>query len=160
MEGVGSRLGRASSRYGSSAPVFSGPVRKWKKQWVSSSTQPNNNLRGNTNNNNVAGPKLMLCRWTPLSTSFRSSDDETPKRKFRYAPIVDLEEKKKEAPDNKAKSRKLNQAISSSTPNDNILIKQSINDIFDEDFEDLRTDQSIHTDFSELNDDLCLEGCD
>uniref|UniRef100_A0A2P2LEC7 Uncharacterized protein MANES_05G109900 n=1 Tax=Rhizophora mucronata TaxID=61149 RepID=A0A2P2LEC7_RHIMU len=36
MEGVGSRLGRASSRYGppAAAAVFSGPVRKWKKKWV------------------------------------------------------------------------------------------------------------------------------
>nr|GMC47428.1 uncharacterized protein LOC109190452 [Ipomoea batatas] len=36
MEGVGSRFGRASSRYGSAPTpaVFSGPVRKWKKQWV------------------------------------------------------------------------------------------------------------------------------
>ncbi|CAN4096838.1 unnamed protein product [Withania somnifera] len=70
--------------------------------------------------------------------------------------IVNLEEKKKEAPDNEAKSRKLNQAITSSTSNDNIL-KQSINDIFDEDFEELETDQSIHTE-SELNYDLHLEG--
>ncbi|XP_059277309.1 uncharacterized protein LOC132031389 [Lycium ferocissimum] len=155
MEGVGSRLGRASSRYGSSAPVFTGPVRKWKKQWVSSTTQSNNNsVRGTRNaNNNVGGHKLMLCRWTPRS------DNDTPKRKFRYAPIVDLEEKKKEASDNKAKTRKLNQAITSSTPNDNILMKQRINDIFDEDFEELRTDQPIHTE-SELNYDLCLEGYD
>ncbi|XP_055800770.1 uncharacterized protein LOC129870160 [Solanum dulcamara] len=160
MEGVGSRLGRASSRYGGSAPVFSGPVRKWKKQWVS--TQPNNNLRGTGNTNNVTGPKLMLCRWTPLS-SFHSDDstmpEETPKRKFRYAPIVDLEEKKKEAPVNEAKLRKLNQAITSSKSNDNLLMKQSINDIFDEDFEELRTDQSIHTE-SELNYDSYFEGCD
>ncbi|KAF2285711.1 hypothetical protein GH714_007322 [Hevea brasiliensis] len=36
MEGVGSRLGRASSRYGPSATaaVFNGPVRKWRKKWV------------------------------------------------------------------------------------------------------------------------------
>lgn len=49
--------------------------------------------------------------------------------------IVNLEEKKKEAPYNEAKSRKLNQAITSSTPNDNIFTKQSIDDIFDEDLE-------------------------
>lgn len=49
--------------------------------------------------------------------------------------IVDLEEKKKEALDNEAKIRKRNQAITSSTSNDNILKKQSINDIFEEDFE-------------------------
>lgn len=49
--------------------------------------------------------------------------------------IVDLEEKKNEVPDNKAKLRKLNQAITCATPNDNILTKQSMNDIFDDDFE-------------------------
>ncbi|XP_009589168.1 uncharacterized protein LOC107827763 isoform X1 [Nicotiana tabacum] len=152
MEGVGSRLGRASSRYGS-APVFSGPVRKWKKQWVTS--QPNSRLRGN--GNVINNPKLMLCRWTPLS-SFHSGD-ETPKRKFRYAPIVDLEEKKKEALDNEAKIRKRNQAITSSASNDNILKKQSINHIFEEDFEELMTDQSICSE-SQLNFDLCFEGCD
>ncbi|KAH0706617.1 hypothetical protein KY289_011693 [Solanum tuberosum] len=160
MEGVGSRLGRASSRYGATAPVFSGPVRKWKKQWVT--TQPNNNFCGTGNTNNVTGPKLMLCRWTPLA-SVRSEDstmpEKTPKRKFRYAPIVDLEEKKKEAPDNKAKLRKLNQTITSSTLNDNILTKQSIDDIFDDDFEELRTDQSNQTE-SEPDYDLYLEGYD
>ncbi|MCD7459215.1 hypothetical protein HAX54_040326 [Datura stramonium] len=70
--------------------------------------------------------------------------------------IVDLEEKKKEAPDNVVKSRKLNQAITSSTSKDNILTKQSINDIFDEDFEEPRTDQSIYTE-SEINYDLYME---
>lgn len=88
MEGVSSRIGRASSRYGGTAPIFSGPVRKWKKQWVT--TQPNNNLRGTGNTNNVTGPKLMLCRWTPLA-SVHSGDstmpEKTPKRKFRYAPV-------------------------------------------------------------------------
>ncbi|KAF3647903.1 putative 65-kDa microtubule-associated protein 1-like [Capsicum annuum] len=156
MEGVGSRLGRASSRYGS-APVFSGPVRKWKKQWVS--TRPNNNVRGGVGNtNNVAGSKLMLCRWTPRSGN-STMPDETPKRKFRYAPIVDLKEKKKETPDDEAKSRKLNHAITSSTSNDNILTRQSISDIFDEDFEELRTNQPTHAE-SDVNYDLYLKGCD
>ncbi|OIT34726.1 hypothetical protein A4A49_14866 [Nicotiana attenuata] len=73
--------------------------------------------------------------------------------------IVDLEEKKKEALDNEAKIRKRNQAITSSTSNDNILKKQSINDIFEEDFEELMTDQSICSE-SQLKFDLCFEGCD
>ncbi|KAH9617406.1 hypothetical protein KSS87_006580 [Heliosperma pusillum] len=33
MEGVGARLGRSSSRYGTTT-VFTGPVRKWHKNWV------------------------------------------------------------------------------------------------------------------------------
>ncbi|XP_073128331.1 uncharacterized protein [Henckelia pumila] len=81
--GVGSRQSRASSRYGSgpAAPVFSGPVRKWKKQWVSS--RPTN--AGGNNRND--GPPLLLCRWTPLSTAA----DEPRKRRFRYTPIVPIE---------------------------------------------------------------------
>ncbi|XP_073311651.1 uncharacterized protein [Primulina huaijiensis] len=83
MEGVGSRQSRASSRYGSSpaAPVFSGPVRKWKKQWVSS--RPTNTSGNNRND----GPPLLLCRWTPLSTGA----DEPRKRRFRYTPVVPIE---------------------------------------------------------------------
>ena len=33
MEGVGARLGRTSARYGP-ATTFTGPVRKWRKEWV------------------------------------------------------------------------------------------------------------------------------
>ncbi|KAF3663041.1 putative 65-kDa microtubule-associated protein 1-like [Capsicum annuum] len=73
--------------------------------------------------------------------------------------IVDLKEKKKETPDDEAKSRKLNHAITSSTSNDNILTRQSISDIFDEDFEELRTNQPTHAE-SDVNYDLYLKGCD
>lgn len=110
MEGVGSRLGRASSRYGSSSAVFSGPVRKWKRRWVHVSSQSNPTSRSNNNHNNSS--PLVLCRWTPISPA--QSDDnsvnteEPPRRKFRYVPIVVLEDQKQEAyekVDDKAKAR-------------------------------------------------------
>ncbi|GMP65225.1 hypothetical protein CsSME_00026118 [Camellia sinensis var. sinensis] len=135
MEGVGSRLGRASSRYGlptttttaaaaaTTTTVFTGPVRKWKKRWVhvsSSSSYRNNNssnnkssTRPNTKNGNGgngngngsgSGSKasaLLLCRWTPISPSDSDNNsvipDEPPRRKFRYTPIVALEQKKEAA---------------------------------------------------------------
>ncbi|KAL3851174.1 hypothetical protein ACJIZ3_013056 [Penstemon smallii] len=85
MEGVGSRQGRASSRYGSGpvAPVFNGPVRKWKKQWVSSQSYNKGKKRNDT-------PPLLLCRWTPL-TETDTTADEPRKRRFRYTPIVPIE---------------------------------------------------------------------
>ncbi|WCJ32997.1 hypothetical protein M5689_014384 [Euphorbia peplus] len=113
MEGVGSRLGRTSSRYGpsASAAVFNGPVRKWKKKWVHVSPSPSSNagnhsshshsngVAGNSNNNS----RLLLCRWTPLSStaaaaaSVDTPSEEPPRRKFRYTPMVVLEEQKKAA---------------------------------------------------------------
>lgn len=82
MEGAGSRQSRASSRYASSpsAPPFNGPVRKWKKQWV---TSQSSGLNSGNNRNNA--PPLLLCRWTPLSAT--ASADEPPRRRFRYAPV-------------------------------------------------------------------------
>ncbi|KAK7354269.1 hypothetical protein VNO80_19728 [Phaseolus coccineus] len=87
MEAVGSRLGRASSRYGS-ATVFTGPVRKWKKKWVlvtpsSSPTNTKTTTTTTTNNahapaNSKASSLLLLRRWTP------TTDEEPPRRKFRY----------------------------------------------------------------------------
>ncbi|CAL5402717.1 unnamed protein product [Camellia sinensis] len=134
MEGVGSRLGRASSRYGlptttttaaaaATTTVFTGPVRKWKKRWVhvsSSSSYRNNNSsnnksstrpstkNGNGGNGNGNGSgsgskasALLLCRWTPISPSDSDNNsvipDEPPRRKFRYTPIVALEQKKEAA---------------------------------------------------------------
>ncbi|OIV95517.1 hypothetical protein TanjilG_23960 [Lupinus angustifolius] len=107
MEAVSStRLGRASSRYGTPA-VFSGPVRKWKKRWVhvpspisSSSALHNNSHPDNTN----SCSRLLLRRWTPITAAYGSDDDphnssgtssdEPSRRKFRYTPIAVLEEQK------------------------------------------------------------------
>nr|GMC53446.1 uncharacterized protein LOC109190452 [Ipomoea batatas] len=141
MEGVGSRFGRASSRYGSAPTpaVFSGPVRKWKKQWVV--TQPSAH-RNTANANNAAAPSLLLCRWIPLPSAASGDSAQpqmSPKRKFRYAPIVDLEEKKREAlkkVENEANTRKMDKAASSATlGGGNMLKKHNINDIFNEDFQ-------------------------
>ncbi|GAV85869.1 hypothetical protein CFOL_v3_29303, partial [Cephalotus follicularis] len=110
MEGVGSRVGRASSRYGPTTTVFSGPVRKWKKKWVhvpsssstsssSSSVSYHHHHSQSNGQNNNGSSRLLLCRWTPLSPSTPENGgaqvEEPPKRRFRYTPIAVLEEKKK-----------------------------------------------------------------
>lgn len=90
MEGVGSRLGRASSRYGPSAAVFSGPVRKWKKRWVH---VPQSYHSSHPQSNGGSSSRLLLCRWTPISSSTVTdsgspgSAEEPPRRKFRYTPV-------------------------------------------------------------------------
>ncbi|KAI3769157.1 hypothetical protein L6452_00257 [Arctium lappa] len=105
MEGVGSRLSRASSRYGST-PVFTGPVRRWQKQWIHvSSSSPisynrTTNFNSLGNKNNLSD--IRLRRWTPVPTSHSGGDsaattEERPRRKLRYTPIVVLEEKKNKA---------------------------------------------------------------
>ncbi|RAL37777.1 unnamed protein product [Cuscuta campestris] len=85
MDGVGSRFGRSSSRYSSAPPstVFDGPVRKWKKQWVS--TQP----ATPRNSCNKAGAVIFLCRWIPLPSATPTHSNRpqmSSKRKFQYAP--------------------------------------------------------------------------
>ncbi|KAI7743960.1 hypothetical protein M8C21_031538 [Ambrosia artemisiifolia] len=108
MEGIGSRTGRPSSRYGS-APVFTGPVRRWQKQWVNVSSSSSSitynhtntsNSKGTNNNNNSDVSSIRIRRWTPVSSANSGGDSESeerPKRKIRYAPIVVLDGKKKEA---------------------------------------------------------------
>ncbi|TKY46955.1 hypothetical protein E2542_SST29006 [Spatholobus suberectus] len=97
MEAVGSRLSRASSRYGAPA-VFSGPVRKWKKKWVhvTPSSLPSNSHSHAANSN--ASSRLLLRRWTPTTADDDDDagtvSDEPPRRKFRYTPIAVLEQKK------------------------------------------------------------------
>ncbi|RWW46830.1 hypothetical protein BHE74_00047221 [Ensete ventricosum] len=96
MEGVAARLGRSSTRYGPAA-VFSGPVRRWNKNWVPLSGPEHHRRR-----NNGANPHLLLYRWTPVSsaadggatTATPSKDsatpppEELPRRKFRYIPVT------------------------------------------------------------------------
>ncbi|XP_030928677.1 uncharacterized protein LOC115954855 [Quercus lobata] len=154
MEGVGSRLGRASSRYGTATAVFTGPVRKWKKKWVhvSQSTltyQNNSNSHSYSqsqsttttiNNNNNGGSRLILCRWTPLSPtpaaaaaaatadSGSGSADEPPRRKFRYTPIAVLEEQKRavvKKAEDEAITSETNQSM---RPNSDEVLKEETQD--------------------------------
>ncbi|XP_074307456.1 uncharacterized protein LOC141642519 [Silene latifolia] len=86
MEGVGARLGRSSSRYGTTT-VFTGPVRKWQKNWVpitpppppSSSSHHLHHSHSNHNNsnasNNSSASHLRLFKWTPLSKDNNNKDD-------------------------------------------------------------------------------------
>ncbi|KAL5178025.1 hypothetical protein HKD37_08G023679 [Glycine soja] len=95
MEAVGSRLSRATSRYGAPT-VFSGPVRKWKKKWVhvTPSSLPNNNSHSHTNNFTTTttndSSHLLLRRWTPTTAddSAGAVSDDPPRRKFRYTPVA------------------------------------------------------------------------
>ncbi|GJX51983.1 hypothetical protein Tco_0280352 [Tanacetum coccineum] len=121
--GIGSRTGRPSSRYGS-APVFTGPVRRWQKQWVhmsqsSSSSVTNYNNINNNNKDNVSAVRVR--RWTPVQEDKEDGEDmeDRPRRrKIRYAPIVVLEGKKKEAEkgdDGVKEVSKTNKSISQGT---------------------------------------------
>ncbi|KAF5185772.1 golgin family A protein [Thalictrum thalictroides] len=105
MEGVGARLGRSSTRYGPTT-VFTGPVRKWKKNWVhvSSSSSQNHHNSNNSNGNNNGGSHLLLFKWSPISNSNNNgnanggggdknlskdgnSSLEPPRKKFKYIPV-------------------------------------------------------------------------
>lgn len=146
MEGVSSRLGRASSRYGGSAPVFTGPVRKWKKQWVHVSS-PVSHSRSHHNNNNSTS--LLLCRWTPVSNSIDKSVKPEPRRKFRYTPIVGLDDLKKE--DKRGKDEAVTSKISQSSPRETtkkggIFRKQDIDSLFMEVSQASRNDQDDNSD--------------
>ncbi|KAL6196255.1 hypothetical protein ACLB2K_031870 [Fragaria x ananassa] len=98
MEGAGWRLSRASSRYGPTTTVFSGPVRRWKKKWVHVPPSPSSFSSRNARNNDNNSSRLMLCRWTPISAAANSSigsGEERPRRRFRYTPVAVLDEQKK-----------------------------------------------------------------
>ncbi|KAG6532109.1 hypothetical protein ZIOFF_005947 [Zingiber officinale] len=87
MEGVGARLGRSSTRYGP-ATVFSGPVRKWKKRWITVAT-PNNSSAAKANGN-AARSRLLLYKWAPVSSTpadGAAQPEEHPPRNFRYVPV-------------------------------------------------------------------------
>ncbi|CAH8363453.1 unnamed protein product [Eruca vesicaria subsp. sativa] len=104
MEGVASRLSRASSRYSgpSSTAVFNGRVRKWKKKWVRVSTSPVGIFRpSKPNGRSNSQHHMLLHKWTPLSSTktvtASGETEEPPKRRFRYAPIAMLEGREKVA---------------------------------------------------------------
>ncbi|XP_052179089.1 uncharacterized protein LOC127792585 [Diospyros lotus] len=184
MEGAGSRLGRVSSRYGGSAATFSGPVRKWKKQWIQlpssslvsynhhnsthtsrSSTAYASNLSGNgklnsTNNSSSSSPSSapLLCRWAP------AADSEPPRRKFRYTPIAILEEQKKEAGkvDEKAKTGMFKVATTATESEADLAFEKTNAEIafMEEILEDAKEDEVgvawKESKMSYLNVDCCL----
>uniref|UniRef100_A0A7N0U1J6 Uncharacterized protein n=1 Tax=Kalanchoe fedtschenkoi TaxID=63787 RepID=A0A7N0U1J6_KALFE len=94
MEGMGSsssRLGgRSSSRYGPAPPVFNGPVRKWKKEWVHVAPRPPTHAKARKDT-----CRLLLCKWTPTTSS------QPPRRRFRYAPVADVRKLKTDTKENK-----------------------------------------------------------
>ncbi|RLM60653.1 uncharacterized protein C2845_PM14G09400 [Panicum miliaceum] len=85
MEGVGARLGRTSARYGP-ATTFTGPVRKWRKEWVP-----------------VAA---AVAAWTPVNGANgggggdgerQAAAEETATRRRRYVPVSVVEEERQES---------------------------------------------------------------
>lgn len=74
MEGVGARLGRTSARYGP-ATTFTGPVRKWRKEWVpvaaaASNASANGAAASSTGMGSGSGSRgnnLLLFKWTPVN---------------------------------------------------------------------------------------------
>lgn len=97
MEGVGARFGRSSSRYSGPA-VFTGPVRKWKKAWVhttstktaaaaTSSSSPSLSS-SRTTTRDASSSQLLLYKWMPVSQSSNDTlPPPPPHRKFRYVPV-------------------------------------------------------------------------
>lgn len=96
MEGVGARLGRSSARYGP-AMTFTGPVRKWRKEWVlipvatATATSAAASSAGATGSR---GNNLILFKWTPLNgaNGGGGDEDQTAPAKMdtirrRYVPV-------------------------------------------------------------------------
>ena len=89
MEGVGARLGRSSARYGP-ATTFTGPVRKWRKEWV-----PITSAAASSTGTGSRGNNLVLFKWTPLNgANGRGGGDkeltvpaEMATRRRRYVPV-------------------------------------------------------------------------
>ncbi|TQD70401.1 hypothetical protein C1H46_044064 [Malus baccata] len=138
MEALGSRLGRASSRYGQTATVFNGPVRRWKKRWVHvSSSSPSLTYQNPHSQSNNSSSRLLLCRWTPISSATSpdepaAASDEPPRRKFRYTPVSVLEEQKKPIQKKVGDEEKTSETDESVSPSDKVHGKPNINQIMKE----------------------------
>ncbi|XP_073157790.1 uncharacterized protein [Henckelia pumila] len=160
MEGVGARLGRSSTRYGPTT-VFTGPVRKWKKKWVpiapSNSSHHNSAAAaaGNrTANGSNVSPHLLLYQWTPITPSQNKDNGNTannngnvdsknsnkdevvavedpPKKKFKYIPIIVLEEQKNESSEQADDETKPfeTDAVEATSKSDEYNEKPDINDV-------------------------------
>ncbi|KAM1168572.1 hypothetical protein PS1_030581 [Malus domestica] len=168
MEGLGSRLGRASSRYGQTATVFNGPVRRWKKRWVHvSSSSPSLTYQNphSQSNNNGNNSRLVLCRWTAISPANSPAEpaaapDEPPRRKFRYTPVSVVEEHKKGIQKKVGDAEKTSEVDESVTPSDEMHVKPNIGQIMKEQDEESDENQSGLQDSnrSHLDLDLGLKG--
>lgn len=100
MEGVGARLGRTSARYGP-ATTFTGPVRKWRKEWVpvaAPAAAANGGTASSTGTGSGSGSRgnnLLLFKWTPANGANGGGDGdqaaaETAPRRRRYVPVRTL----------------------------------------------------------------------
>ncbi|XP_026438196.1 uncharacterized protein LOC113336743 [Papaver somniferum] len=167
MEGVGARLGRSSTRYGP-ATVFSGPVRKWKKNWVhvSPSNSSNHHAQSNGSNGNNNGSHLLLYKWTSDKSSSGkdynngvTTPEETPPKKIRYIPISVLEEQRREAAEEAEDEAKLKEAEATArgaSKSDGSEGKPDINDIPEEETQDMDEDEPALPESNETSLDLNL----
>ncbi|KAL6640094.1 hypothetical protein ACP70R_015848 [Stipagrostis hirtigluma subsp. patula] len=111
MEGVGARLGRTSARYGPST-TFTGPVRKWRKEWVpvaaaaaAAASASAASSAGTGSGAGSRGNNLVLFKWTPVNGANGAADGEqaaaaaaeTATRRRRYVPVSVVEEQKQES---------------------------------------------------------------
>ncbi|EPS69838.1 hypothetical protein M569_04925, partial [Genlisea aurea] len=139
MEGVGARLGRSSTRYGP-APVFTGPVRKWKKKWVH--VLPSTSSANRTVNGGNESSHILLYKWTPTASE-RSNDDkagnrnsddsgsvaDTKKRKFKYIPVIAVEEQTSQHQTDDESSSKQTTGVELNFNNGGFGEKPDINDV-------------------------------
>ncbi|KAL5231066.1 hypothetical protein ABZP36_029842 [Zizania latifolia] len=122
MEGVGARLGRTSARYGP-ATTFTGPVRKWRKEWVpvaaavasaaaAAAAAAASSATGTGSGGGSRGNNLVLFKWTPLNGSNGGSngggdgeqpaaagaaEEEKATRRRWYVPVSVVEEERQES---------------------------------------------------------------
>ncbi|KAJ1268337.1 hypothetical protein BS78_07G127100 [Paspalum vaginatum] len=112
MEGVGARLGRTSARYGP-ATTFTGPVRKWRKEWVpvaaaagaaASANGSAASSMGTGSGGGSRGNNLLLFKWIPVNGANGGGGDgeqqqatKTTTRRRRYMPVSVVEEQRLES---------------------------------------------------------------
>uniref|UniRef100_A0ACD6AH82 Uncharacterized protein n=1 Tax=Avena sativa TaxID=4498 RepID=A0ACD6AH82_AVESA len=105
MEGVGARLGRSSARYGP-ATTFTGPVRKWRKEWVpiAAAMGTATSAAASSTGTGSRGNNLVLFKWSPLSGANRRGGDEEPTApaetamgRRRYVPVSVVEDQRQES---------------------------------------------------------------
>lgn len=134
MEGVGARLGRSSARYGP-AMTFTGPVRKWRKEWVpiSAATATATSAAASSTGTGSRGNNLILFKWTPLNGANEGDEEQTAPaktatRRRRYVPVSVVQDQRQES----AKSddeNKANDGEPSSTETEQSIGKTNIDDI-------------------------------